>query len=234
MQSSRAVSEIEIAGLRPSADLKPYENNARTHPREQIEMLKEAFRKFGFVGVIAFDEKGILAGHGRKIAADEMWHAGEDVYGPGKRFILPKGMLPCTDASGLSEADRKAFILADNQIAMRSGWDFDIAAAELADLEAMDFDLSSIGFTEADRTAFFIEREFGDFDASKEWGGMPQFAPVARSFRSIMLHFDTEADWKDFQTRIGQEISDKAKYAWHPFKERQDLKSQKWKPEDAA
>lgn len=220
--------------MRPSADLKPYERNARTHPREQIEALKQAFRQFGFIGALAVDEAGILAGHGRKIAADEMWLAGEEVFGPGKKAALPKGILPCIDASGLSEAERKAYILADNQIALRSGWDFDLAAAELGDLEAMEFDLSSLGFTEADRSAFFIERDFGDFDASKEWGGMPQFAPVARSFRSIMLHFDTEADWKDFQSRLGQEISDKAKYAWHPFKERQDLKSQKWRPGDAA
>lgn len=220
--------------LRPSADLLPYERNARTHPRDQIDALKKAIKQFGFIGALAIDERGILAGHGRKIAADELWAEGEEIFGPGKKAPLPKGMLPCIDASGLSEAERKAYILADNQIALRSGWDFDLAAAELADLEAADFDLSPLAFTQADLSAIFIERQFGEFDPTKAYGGMPEFAPVARSFRSIMLHFETEADWKDFQDRIGQEISEKAKYAWHPFKERQDLKSQKWKPGDAA
>ena len=128
------------------ADLDDYEDNARTHSDEQIEQLKAAFRRFGFVGVIGYDAKGLAIGHGRKRAALEMWEAGEEVWGPGKRDILPKGQLPGVDITGLSDEDRRALIIADNKLALNAGWDEEKLARELAALSELEFDMPVMGF----------------------------------------------------------------------------------------
>ncbi len=80
--------------LKPAADLVPYERNARTHTKEQIEQIKELIRLVGFTNPILEDAQGIIAGHGRQMAALEMYAAGEVIHGPGKRFQLPAGMVP--------------------------------------------------------------------------------------------------------------------------------------------
>src|SRR5690349_892115 len=100
--------------LRPAADLQPYLRNARTHSPEQIKQLCASFRQFGFNTPLGTDEQGILVGHGRLMALQAMWDAGEDVPGPGKREPLPRGMVPTLDLSGLSPEERKGYILADN------------------------------------------------------------------------------------------------------------------------
>ena len=135
-----------LAQLVEVAALKPYEANARTHSDEQIEQIKEAFRKFGFVGPLAYDDKGLAAGHGRQRALLEMWEAGEIVMGPGKREPLPEGWAPGIDITGLSDEERRAFILADNKLALNAGWDEDVLRAELAALSALEFDMPTIGF----------------------------------------------------------------------------------------
>lgn len=132
--------------LRPAADLAPYEKNARTHSPEQVEQLRASFRKFGVNTPLGVDERGILVGHGRLAAMQAMWADGETVYGPGKREPLPRGMVPTLDLSGLTDDERKAYILADNQLALNAGWDFGLLKDELVDLGAADFDLSVLGF----------------------------------------------------------------------------------------
>lgn len=132
--------------LRPAADLAPYAKNARTHSVAQIEQLKASFRQFGFNTPLGVDDEGILVGHGRLAAAQAMWAAGEDVPGPGKREPLPRGMVPTLDLTGLSPDERKAYIIADNQLALNAGWDFNLLAEELRSLAAADFDMPVIGF----------------------------------------------------------------------------------------
>jgi len=132
--------------MRPATELVAYANNARTHSPEQIEQLKASFRKFGVNTPLGVDGEGILVGHGRLQAMTEMWAAGEDVPGPGKRAILPRGMVPTIDLSGLSEEERKAYIIADNQLALNAGWDFDMLKTELVTLGDAGFDLGVLGF----------------------------------------------------------------------------------------
>lgn len=144
--------------------LVPYENNARTHSPEQIEQIKASIRRFGFVGVVGYDEKGLAIGHGRREAALAMWDAGEDVMGPGRREKLPKGKLPGIDITGLSDDDRRALIIADNQLALNAGWDEEKLRLELESLQGAEFDLTLIGFDADELARLFNPPESGKTD----------------------------------------------------------------------
>lgn len=140
--------------FKPAADLVPYERNARTHSKEQIAQIKELIRLVGFTNPILEDAQGIIAGHGRQMAALEMYAAGEVIHGPGKRFELPAGMVPVIDASGMSDAERRAYILADNQVALNAGWDDRLVGLELQTLKGLGFDLTTIGFDDRSLVSF--------------------------------------------------------------------------------
>lgn len=150
--------------LKIAADLVPYERNARTHSKEQIEQIKELIRLVGFTNPILEDAQGIIAGHGRQMAALEMYAAGEVIHGPGKRFQLPMGMVPVIDASGMSDAERRAYILADNQVALNAGWDLELLAVELGDLQGFDFDLMLTGFSDEELSKLLAEKTEGNTD----------------------------------------------------------------------
>ena len=132
--------------MRPASDLVGYANNSRTHSPEQVEQMKASFRKFGMNTPLGVDGEGILVGHGRLQAMQEMWAAGEDVPGPGKREPLQRGMVPTLDLSGLSEEERKAYIIADNQLALNAGWDVDVLRGELLSLDGAGFEMGTLGF----------------------------------------------------------------------------------------
>lgn len=146
-----------------AADLQPYERNARTHGRDQIEQLKALIRMVGFTMPLLVDGQGIIAGHGRQEAALEMWAEGETVMGPGKRFALPQGMLPCTDGSGMSPEERRAYIIADNSVALNSDWDARLLGGELQALKALDFNMDVLGFDTSQLVQFMagppVERD---------------------------------------------------------------------------
>lgn len=111
--------------------LKPYEKNSRQHPPEQIEKLCAVIRRVGFVVPILVDEKaGILKGHGGLQAARQL----------GMRSV------PVIELSGLTAAEKRAYLIADNRLAEDSGWDRDILRAEMIDLRGMGFDLALTGF----------------------------------------------------------------------------------------
>lgn len=115
----------------PSA-LKPYERNSRTHSPVQVEALARSIREYGFTNPILLDEAGvIIAGHGRLQAAQ----------------ALGLAEVPTITLTGLSEAQRRALVLADNRIALDAGWDVEMLRVELADLRADGFDLSLTGFS---------------------------------------------------------------------------------------
>ena len=117
---------------RKITELIPYVNNARTHSEEQVIQIAASIKEFGFTNPVLIDgENGIIAGHGRLMAAKKL------------------GMeeVPTIELSHLSEAQRKAYILADNKLALNSGWDNDLLAIEFAELGALGFDLELTGFT---------------------------------------------------------------------------------------
>lgn len=124
------------------AKLIPYINNARTHSPEQITKLRSSLREFGFVNPVIIDrDYNIIAGHGRVAAAKE------------------EGIteVPCVYADYLTEAQKKAYIIADNRMAMDAGWDEELLKVELEALQGEDFDLSLTGFDESELSDLFSE-----------------------------------------------------------------------------
>ena len=111
--------------------LKPYENNARTHSEEQVKKIVRSIEEFGFINPVLIDGNyGIIAGHGRVMAAKKM------------------GMteVPCLFVEDLTEAQKRAYIIADNKLALDAGWDEELLQIELAELQEMDFDITLTGF----------------------------------------------------------------------------------------
>ncbi len=137
---------------RSTDELDAYENNARTHSAAQIQQLQESLRQFGWTNSVLIADGGILAGHGRIEAATGMWEAGESIEMCPRPFFVPT-----VDLSHLDAAQRRAYILADNKLAENAGWDADLLAAELADLNDDGFDLSIIGFSDAELRELFAE-----------------------------------------------------------------------------
>ena len=118
---------------RPVADLVPYARNARTHSDAQVRQIAASIEEWGWTNPILVDEKGgLIAGHGRLMAADKL----------GIKDV------PVMVAKGWSDAQKRAYILADNQLALNAGWDTQMLGLELKDLDALDFDLDLIGFGE--------------------------------------------------------------------------------------
>ena len=136
------------------SDLVPYVNNARTHSPEQISKLRSSLREFGFVNPVIIDkDNNVIAGHGRLIAAKE--EGIEEV--------------PCVLADYLTEAQKKAYIIADNRFAQDAGWDEELLRVEIEELEGMDFDPLLTGFDESEIADLFSgsndsEAEDDDFD----------------------------------------------------------------------
>ena len=121
--------------VRKISDLVPYENNARIHSPEQIEKLRRSILQFGFLRPLLINsENGVLCGHGRMEAAK----------------LAGMTELPCVLADHLSEEERIAYILADNELAEQASWDKDIVSAELIRLRDAGFDISLTGFCEDD------------------------------------------------------------------------------------
>lgn len=119
--------------LWPVDRLKPYERNARTHSTEQVAQIAASIVEFGFTNPILVDiNDGIVAGHGRLTAAQE----------------LGLKTVPVVVLDHLSDRQRRAYVIADNQLALSAGWDTDLLRAELQDLVEQDFDLSLIGFSD--------------------------------------------------------------------------------------
>lgn len=138
------------------SDLIPYIRNARTHSESQIAQIAASIKEFGFLSpILIAEDNTILAGHGRLAAA--------------RKLGLTK--VPCVKESHLTETQRQAYIIADNKLSLNAGWDEDILAIELSELQGVDFDLDLLGFDEAELASIFEdEKEVkdDDFDVEKE------------------------------------------------------------------
>jgi DNA modification methylase len=130
--------------------LEPDPRNSRTHSPEQLAQVEASIERFGFANTVGFRREGerlvLVYGHARTESAKAKWSRGEDVLGPGKRRPLPRGKLPAIDLTGLSEEEIRAYIIADNQLALNAGWDEAILRNELLALDGLGFDLDVIGF----------------------------------------------------------------------------------------
>ena len=142
--------------LVPVEKLIPYINNARTHSDEQIKKLRSSLREFGFINPVIIDRDfNVIAGHGRILAAKA-----ENI-----------SEVPCVFVDYLNEAQKKAYILADNRMAMDAGWDEELLKIEIESLQAEDFDLSLTGFDEKELASIFdsdTDAKDDDFDVEAE------------------------------------------------------------------
>jgi ParB-like chromosome segregation protein Spo0J len=136
----------------PTADLIPYARNARTHSDSQVAQIAGSIQEFGFCNPVLIDgQNGIIAGHGRVMAAS----------------LLKLQTVPCIRLSHLTDAQKRAYILADNRIALSSGWDEAMLANELQDLHADDVDLGLTGF-DADELSRMLGFDADNQDKSPE------------------------------------------------------------------
>ena len=130
-------------------DLIPYINNSRTHNETQVNQIAASIKEFGFLNPVIVDaEHGIIAGHGRVMAA--------------KKLNLKT--VPCLEASHLTEAQKKAYIIADNKLALNAGWDDEILRVEFEALKELDFDLTLTGFSLDELSDFEIEELAPEYD----------------------------------------------------------------------
>ena len=130
--------------LVPIDKLVPYVNNARTHSADQIMKLRSSLREFGFINPVIIDrDYGVIAGHGRLMAAKE------------EGF----NEVPCVLVDHLTEAQKKAYILADNRYAQDAGWDEEMLRVEIEALQGMDFDVSLTGFEDTEIADLFAKDE---------------------------------------------------------------------------
>ena len=149
----KTTTEMQLV---PLGKLVPYINNARTHSPEQLTKLRSSLREFGFINPVIIDrDYNIIAGHGRVLAAKE------------------EGIMevPCVFVDYLTEAQKKAYILADNRMALDAGWDEELLRIEIESLQGEDFDVSLTGFEEQELADLFaIEGDKAakddDFDLS--------------------------------------------------------------------
>lgn len=142
--------------MRDLNTLIPYARNARTHSREQIQQICGSIKEFGFMNpVIVSEDGGIICGHGRVMAA--------------QRLGLSK--VPCIVESHLTEAQKRAYVLADNRIALNAGWDSEMMQIELRELKEQDFDLDILGFSDDEVNDFLKGSDFGEMDDDGGIGG---------------------------------------------------------------
>lgn len=149
----------------PTADLIPYARNSRTHSDQQVTQIAGSIREFGFLNPVIIDEnKTIIAGHGRVLAAAKM--------------KLEK--VPCVQFSHLTDAQKRAYVIADNRLAMNAGWDEELLANELSDLFADDFELDLLGF-DADELEKMLDLDTSENEVAEDEVPEPPADPVTQS-----------------------------------------------------
>ena len=143
--------------------LVPYVNNAKIHSEEQVTMIASSIREFGFLSPVLIDRDfNIIAGHGRVMAAKK----------------LEMESVPCVFVEGLTEAQRKAYILADNRLGELADWNMDLVNMELEALDDMDFDVSLTGFEMPEKLepvgdSDDTEGDFDDIEKLESHYGVP-------------------------------------------------------------
>jgi ParB-like chromosome segregation protein Spo0J len=186
--------------IKKVSDLIPYINNSRTHSDEQTTQIASSIKEFGFTNPVLIDELGgLIAGHGRLMAA--------------KKLDLKE--VPCIVLSGLTEAQKKAYIIADNQLPQNAGWDLDKLKLEIDTLSEMDFDIDLLGFSEVEIDAIIG----ADIDMSMldELDDVEVDELESNVKKAIQIEFEAEdydearelvKYWRDNESYIGMMLID--------------------------
>lgn len=188
------------------ARVKPYKNNAKLHPPEQVERLAKLIAKHGFDQPIVVDKRGvIIKGHGRLLAAQK----------------LGMPTVP-TIVSNMSAAAAAEARIADNRVT-EYGWDFDALQLELTNFSTMKgFDPILTGFSLADVSIGAIAEEqddgSGGVKADEAWAGMPEFKQEdLTAFKAVLVNFKTQADVDAFAKLVKQTVTPQTRSLWYPY-----------------
>ena len=143
----------------PVERLVPYERNARTHSPEQVAQIAASIAEFGFTNpILVASDAGIIAGHGRLAAAKD----------------LGLKEVPVVVLDHLSDTQRRAYVLADNKLALNAGWDEELLQQEIAALNLVDFDLSVMGWSDDELSGMLdpegIDESAKEYEGSQEYG----------------------------------------------------------------
>jgi ParB-like chromosome segregation protein Spo0J len=160
---------------RNCVDLIPFARNSRTHSEAQIAQIAASIKEFGWTNPILIgDDNGIIAGHGRLLAARK----------------LGMGELPVIVMADLSDAQKRALVIADNKLALNAGWDMDMLSSEIEGLNDDDFDLSLLGFDETELGNFLIAANFepGTYD---DQGKLDSLSPIMVICPNCKTEFNT-------------------------------------------
>lgn len=173
----------------------PYEKNPRLRGKKAVGKVASSIRQFGVRQPIVVDEDGIiLVGHTRRDAAKQL------------------GMItfPVHQALGLSEAQKKAYRIADNRTNEETSWDDELLKFEFGELRALDFDLALTGFDAMNVDSYL-------HGVVPDWNGMPEFhQDDLLAWQTLKVHFKDIEAREAFSRLIGQTLTDKTKYVWHP------------------
>ena len=160
---------------RPIESLIPYARNSRTHSDAQVAQIAASIREFGWTNPVLIDaEGGIIAGHGRVMA--------------GRKLGITEA--PCIVLDNLTEAQRRAYVIADNKLALNAGWDIELLKVELKDLDTEKFDLTLTGFEIGELTTLFDEPNFAP-GTEDDQGKLDQLAPKMVTCPHCGDEFDT-------------------------------------------
>ena len=175
------------------SELIPYINNSRTHSEEQITQLVSSIKEFGFRQPILVDGLGIIAGHGRLLAAQK----------------LGLSKIPTIDCSDMTESQKKAYIIADNKIALNAGWDNDLLKLEITDLQEENFNIELLGF-DISELNFTTEVDYGildEEDVSQQLSDMANGVRKAIQIEFEPEHYDEAFElvkfWRDEKAYVG-------------------------------
>ena len=172
---------IEIQ-YKATEDLIPYARNSRTHSAEQVAQIAASIREFGWTNPVLIDgENGIIAGHGRVLAAHK----------------LGETQVPTIELSHMSDTQKRAYIIADNKLALNAGWDNEILALEVQELKDVGFDINLLGFA-----------PFEILDSNKEDEEQPKDVNFTIQYNIIFDHEEQQNDWYEFIKSLKDQYPD--------------------------
>jgi ParB-like chromosome segregation protein Spo0J len=160
-----------------TADLVPYVANSRTHSEAQVAQIAASIKEFGFTNPILTDgDNGIIAGHGRLMAARKLGLA----------------EVPTIPLAGLTSAQKRAYVIADNKLALNAGWDYELLSSEITGLENDGFDLSLLGFDESELGNILLTTNF-EPGSEDDQGQLDQLSPQMVICPHCQSEFDARA-----------------------------------------
>ena len=187
--------------LVPISKVIPYANNPRRN-EAVVAKVAASIKEFGFRQPVVVDkDMVIIAGHTRLEAARQ----------------LGEKKVPIHIADNLTKAQAKAYRLADNRIAQEAEWDYELLSIEMGDLLKGGFDMSVIGFNDAEIADILEDDDSEPTDLSREWTGMPSFNHEDKTaFRSIIIHMKDQAAVDQFAKTVNLNVTPRTKMLWFP------------------